>query len=262
MKTAAPWLFALSFVGAVWCPGAEPPSPGTPQEFQRADTPLRSAPPRSWLGFEVSKPDATITSQLPDLPAGIGFLVNSVATGGPADEAGLKEFDLVWKFADQLLVNEGQLAALLRLRQPGEKIDISIFRGGKSSLVSLTLGETPIPATPTLVQAAENSMFAADRGPVRIVNFSEKFASYSNDEGRAEVKKEGPGYHIRIVKADGTTLYEGALNTPDDFQELPKEWKRRASALRRGLDQALTGPVMPPRPAPARVAAPARPAVR
>jgi S1-C subfamily serine protease len=61
--------------------------------------------PRAWLGLQVSKPDPSMTSQLPSLPQGIGFVIASVDEDGPAQTAGLKKFDLLWKLGDQMLVN-------------------------------------------------------------------------------------------------------------------------------------------------------------
>jgi hypothetical protein len=56
------------------------------------------------------------------LPPGIGFVIRSVDEGGPGRAAGLREFDVLWKIGDQMLVNEGQLAALLRLSQTRRRI--------------------------------------------------------------------------------------------------------------------------------------------
>ena len=99
--------------------------------------------PRAWLGLDISKPDETITAHLPSLPPGIGFVIRAITKDGPADAAGLKELDIVWKIGDQMLVNEGQLAALLRLAKPGDEIKIAGFRSGKPLDLTLTLGEAP-----------------------------------------------------------------------------------------------------------------------
>ena len=70
-------------------------------------------------------------------------MVKSIDDGGPAQAAGLTEFDLLWKIGDQMLVNEAQLATLLRLSKPGEEVILAGFRGGKPLEVKLKLGEAP-----------------------------------------------------------------------------------------------------------------------
>ena len=73
-------------------------------------------------------------------------MVRSIEKGGPAEAAGLKELDVLWKIGDQMLVNEGQLAALLRLSKPGDEIVLSGFRARQADLeVKLKLGEAPEP---------------------------------------------------------------------------------------------------------------------
>ena len=104
---------------------------------------FRMPPPRAWLGLEVSKPDETITAHLPDLPQGIGFVIRSIEKGGPAETAGLRDLDVICKFNDQLLVNESQLAALLRLANPGEEVKLTGFRAGKP-LAATDAGGRPV----------------------------------------------------------------------------------------------------------------------
>jgi S1-C subfamily serine protease len=100
--------------------------------------------PQAWLGLRVAKPDEAITVHVPSIPPGVGFVVKSIDPGGPAQAAGLLELDLLWKFGDQMLVNEAQLATLLRLEKPGAEVVISGFRGGKPLEVKLKLGQTPV----------------------------------------------------------------------------------------------------------------------
>src|SRR6476646_7894543 len=100
-------------------PALTPAEPALIQPQKKMDGP-------PWLGFRVTKPDDTTRAHLPDLPAGIGFVILTVDAKGPAEACGLQPRDVIWKFGDQLLVNEAQLVTLLRLRKPGEVVSISL----------------------------------------------------------------------------------------------------------------------------------------
>jgi hypothetical protein len=208
--------------------------------------------PRGWLGLEVSKPDEGITAHLPSLPPGIGFVVRSIEKDGPAAAAGLREFDIIWKIGDQMLVNEGQLAALLRLSKPGDKISLSGFRGGKPLDLTITLGETPASKSRFPGDMVEASVLPGEcGGPMRVVNVQEKLATYSTADGRAEVRKDGILYHVKIRGPKDEPIFDGKLTADGSLDTIPNDWQRRVYALRRGLDQALDGRMMPlrqPRP--------------
>lgn len=209
-------------------------------------------PPRAWLGLQVSRPDETITAHLPSLPPGIGFVVKSIDEGGPAEAAGLQEFDVVWKLGDQMLVNEGQLAALLRLSKPGDEVVLATFRGGKPLEVKLKLGAAPLRKHPFPDELVDNSILpGACRVRMSDFNLPNKSASYSTDEGRAEVRKDDEVYKVKIQGPKEELIYEGDLPEDGNLDKIPEGWRRRVHALRRGLDHALEGKMVPgrqPRP--------------
>lgn len=220
-------------------------------------TPPQVRAPHAWLGLRVAKPDATISAQVPDLPPGIGFLVKSLDSGGPAESAGLRELDLIWKLGDQMLVNESQLAALLRLSKPGDEITVGAFRGGKPIDVKLKLGEAPLLKKPFPREMVEAAILPADGGvPMRVVNVAEKSATYSTDEGKAVVQRDGAFDKVTISAPDGNAIFEGNFAQEDNLEKVPESWRRKVFALRRGLDQSLDGRMMPARQPRPRIVAP------
>lgn len=233
-------LFAQTLISS-----AEPAVPRTPQP---RPLPMATRAPRAWLGLQVAKPDETITAHVPSLPPGIGFLVKSIDDGGPADTAGLVEFDLLWKIGDQMLVNEAQLATLLRLSKPGEEVVISGFRGGKPLEVKLQLGEAPVLQKPFPGQMVEAAILpGACGGPMRVVNVAEKSASFSAEEGKAVVRRDGEIFKVEIVGLAGGMIFEGDLSPDEKLDKIPEEWRRRIQVLCRSLDQALDGSMLPKR---------------
>jgi hypothetical protein len=209
---------------------------------------LPTPPPRAWLGLRVVKPDETVTSHVPSLPPGIGFVIQSIDKDGPAAAAGLQEFDLLWKIGDQMLVNEAQLATLLRLSKPGDAIVLSGFRGGKPLEVKLNLGETPAVQRPFPGEMVEAAVLpGVCGGPMRVVNMAEKSASFATDDGRAVVRRQGDFFKVMIQGPADEVIFEGDVSKDSKFENVPEAWRRKVQVLCRTLDQALNGNVIPQR---------------
>lgn len=199
-------------------------------------------PPMAWMGLGVGKPGRSAYAQLPALPVGIGFLVSKIEEGGPAERAGLQIYDIVWKLDDQLLVNESQLMALLRLKKPGETVKLQGFRSGRETEWELELAPAPSAEQTVVRNVLEDSIFRGDcGGPMRMVNLAEKVATYSNENGRAEVRKTDSGYQLSIFDTDSKLVFEKDIPEDGRIAGVPDEWKRSAYALRRGLSHALAG---------------------
>lgn len=213
--------------------------------------PVEKAPPAPWLGLRVGKPDETTTAHLPSLPPGIGFVIRSVDEDGPAAKAGIQALDVLWKFSDQMLVNEGQLATLLSHHKPGAEVAVSLFRSGKPLEMKVTLGEAPERRGRFSRDLVDAAILPGDGGPMKVVNVGARTASFTTDEGRAWIQREGEGYKVALHDPKGKVIFEGTMDDEDDLDEVPKDWRRRVCALRRGLDHALEErmvPVRPPRP--------------
>lgn len=74
-----------------------------------------------------------------------GIIVTQVASGSPAEQAGLKTRDIVTKVDGKALDSESALAESLDTHKPGDKVSLTVVRDGKSQDLSVTLGEAPTP---------------------------------------------------------------------------------------------------------------------
>ena len=216
--------------------------------------------PKAWLGLQLTKPDETITAHVPSLPQGVGFVVNSIDSGGPAESAGLQELDLLWKLGDQMLINEAQLATLLRLSKPGQEVVISGFRGGKPLEVKLKLGEAPANGPSFGRDFVEAAVLpGVCPGPTSIVKVFDKTASFTADEGTATVHRDGDVYKIKIQHPENGLIYEGELTKDGGLDQIPESWRRKIQVLCRTLDRALDGRMSTEREPRARVVPPTYP---
>jgi S1-C subfamily serine protease len=67
----------------------------------------------------------------------------SIVSGSPADKAGLKEKDIITKINGTAIDQSHSLISLLGQHQPGDKIELTIIRGGKTLEVAVKLGIAP-----------------------------------------------------------------------------------------------------------------------
>jgi hypothetical protein len=139
-------------------------------------------------------------------------------------------------------------------------VALSGFRGGLPLVVKLKLGETPEDAQPFPGELVDEAIMPGEcRGPMRVVNVAEKLATYSTTDGKAEVGKDGDGYMVKIQDPQGQVIYQGGIPGDGNLDKIPDAWKRRVHALRRGLDLALEGRMMPVRQPRPRVVPPPEP---
>lgn len=224
MKLATLLLIALAGVTA-----AEEASPQKP--VPAATVPVLAGMP--WLGLSVGRLDDAIRAQVPGLPPGIGFMVTTVETGSPAEKAGVKPYDILWKLGDQWIANEAQLFTLLRLSKEGDETKLVVYRTGQSLDLPVTLGRLPenhlrgkLPA----LAAGEVSEV-----PMKVLNPAGTTAEIKAPDGTAILSIVGGVKDVKIVSSDGTIVYQGPVKDTKGVSLAPDPWKIRVLALERTL---------------------------
>ena len=118
--------------------GQRLPGPGG-QRLPQLPGPQSGSPRRVLLGLATQ--DATGTT---------GAQVVRVATGGPADQAGLKAGDVITAVNGTPVTTSAQLAQLIGAHQAGDQVTITYTRGGASAQVQVKLSALNVnPAGPT-----------------------------------------------------------------------------------------------------------------
>lgn len=95
-----------------------------------------------FVGIRFTDNSATVAAQN-NLPIDTGVVVLDVTAGGPADDAGLQQGDIITKIGEYELNAQTTFSEALFNYAPGDEIDIEINRGGDEMTVTLTLGERP-----------------------------------------------------------------------------------------------------------------------
>ena len=107
---------------------------------------------RPYMGV-VYRPLDKQFSDTNNLPVDEGALVQqggsqdsptpAVVSGSPADDAGIREGDIIVKVNDQAIDGDHPLDATLSEYAPGDTVTLELLRGGQSTTVQLTLGTRP-----------------------------------------------------------------------------------------------------------------------
>ncbi len=111
------------------------------------------------IGFAV--PATTVAEVLPDLeagrkitrpylgistaerPSGDGALVGDLVRGGPGEDAGLRRRDVVVQVGAKKIQRPEDVAAAIEGRKPGEKVAVTVIRGGARKALAVKLGTRP-----------------------------------------------------------------------------------------------------------------------
>ena len=77
------------------------------------------------------------------IPVKGGVLVSNVERGGPADEAGVEQGDVITAAGEVEVGSYGDLLGALRDYRPGDNIDLTLVRDGEEQRLTVELGENP-----------------------------------------------------------------------------------------------------------------------
>ncbi|MFO7758035.1 MAG: Do family serine endopeptidase [Roseovarius sp.] len=95
---------------------------------------------RGWLGVSVQPVTPEIAQGL-DIAEPGGALISGLVEGSPAIEAGLREGDVITGFDERTVEDAGQLAWYASQGDPGDTVDLTVWRDGEKTSVQVTLGE-------------------------------------------------------------------------------------------------------------------------
>jgi len=95
---------------------------------------------RGWLGVQIQDVNDAMRSAL-GLGERRGVLISDVFKNQPADKAGIKRGDVVLSIDGKPVETSNDLKNTVATIEPGKKIPVVIFRGGKEITVSVVLNE-------------------------------------------------------------------------------------------------------------------------
>ena len=202
---------------------------------------------RGWLGVRVQPVTPEIAEGL-DIAEPRGALVAGTVEGSPAAEAGLQDGDVITGFGDRAVEDAGQLAWYAAQGDPGDAVDLTVWREGERTRLQVTLGELsertargdqPMPDAPdapegqaSLAARALGLEVAGTSGPV-----GERFDVPPRIEGVvvADVAPESPAARHGLRPGHVIArLGRQPVPTPEAFD----------TGLRAAMEQGMDGVVM------------------
>jgi hypothetical protein len=199
------------------------------------------------------------------LQKGVGLVVDFVEPKSPADEAGIKQYDVLHKFGDQLLINAHQFATLVRMHKAGDEVELTVIRQGEAKQVKVKLSEKEVMAlddtnpwgmppgpwqdsagADVMTYAPVNVRFGGGGGGFGGVtagspNFRATFKRngdgvneemiWKDDEGEVLITTEKDGRHVTAKDKSGATTFRGMIQTPEQVKAVPENLRRKIERL-------------------------------
>jgi len=123
------------------------PDDGMPPPPHRGHHPMPAGPREmesvTFLGIASEPANPVLTDQL-GLPDGTGLVVTMVAPDSPATNV-LKRHDVLVRLDDQILIEQRQLARLVRNHKDGDEVTLTFIRGGKETTAKVKLSKHDVP---------------------------------------------------------------------------------------------------------------------
>lgn len=97
---------------------------------------------RGWLGVVIQNVDENLARSF-GLDKAEGILVSEVQTGSPAEDAGVRQGDVILKLNGTTLVDVADLRNRVALLPPDSVAKLDIIRSGTQKTIDVTIGERP-----------------------------------------------------------------------------------------------------------------------
>jgi serine protease Do len=95
---------------------------------------------RAFLGVSTLPVNPALATHL-GLDKNHGLIIQQVIKNSAAEKYGMKKYDILTKLNDIIIDGKKSLYNILKSFQPGQEIDLSIIRTGKTEIFKLVLGE-------------------------------------------------------------------------------------------------------------------------
>ena len=174
---------------------------------------------------------------------GTGALVSEVSEDSPADEAGLKEGDIITRIDTTAITDAGDLVQTILSYDPGDKVTVTYLRDNKTRQTTATLVQRMEPGVLGALEQMPNAgrpfMLPRDMRPFSFDD--DIFRTRRPKLGIAvEDRDEGEGVMVRDVKP-GTPADKSDIRSGDVITRIDNENIRDVAELLRRMDDVTPG---------------------
>jgi len=183
---------------------------------------------RGYLGISYSPVDQRIANYL-GLKEPKGAVVGDVAPGSPADQAGIKTYDVILKYGTSDIDSPSALSAAVAKQKLGTKVKVKIWRNGKTRSLSV-VSKAP-PSTKQNATSIQNVNAAGEKAPY---NLGFKYATLNKKVAKDLGLRQTRGIVITDVVRDSAAFRAG-LNTGDIILDINRKRARKLSDINKYL---------------------------
>jgi hypothetical protein len=218
----------------------------------------------AFCGVGTSEVPAVLTQQL-RLTPGMGLVVDFVDAGSPAEAAGVKQYDVLTKFNDQILCNPDQFRILVQIRQPSDDVKLTLIHQGETKAVNIELGQKEIDVevgdaggVPDPLRQQIHVGMTAD-GDLRVqppltVGFprgggatavavagGKRIATWADDQQTMNLEQDGNRMLLSVTDRAGRDVFRGAVDTEEQRKLLPPTVAKKLTDLEAKLPTGFAG---------------------
>jgi serine protease Do len=187
---------------------------------------------RGWIGVVIQKITPEISKHL-EITEDKGALVSKVMPGGPADEAGIKRYDVILSFDGKKIDEMNDLPRIVAATPVGKKVKVVVLRDGKENTVKIGVAAMEEPKEATVAAAEKGS--AAQFG-LLVQNLTPEIAKNLGMD-------EDHGVVITGV-APGSPAANAGLRREDVILEVDKSEIRSVADLEKSLGESEEGALL------------------
>ena len=168
---------------------------------------------RGRIGVQIGQVSKDVAESI-GLGRPVGAMVASVEKGGPAEKGGIEAGDIITKVDGRAIETSSELPRVISAIKPGNKTNLTVFRGGKPRELNVTVGEFEAERPTRVAKATEPEANAPKTAiGVGVVDLTET--------QRRELKLRGG---VRVEAVEGAAakagLSEGDIILSVDNQEV------------------------------------------
>lgn len=185
---------------------------------------------RGRIGVQITDVSEDVAKAL-GLPDNKGALVSNIEENGPAAKAGIRNGDVILRFGDKEIKQMSDLPRIVGAAKPGSKVDVEVWRKGKSITLKTEVGEL---TTGTSVAKAPEAKTDVDRLGLVVENLSDADKQRLGVDSGIKVKAaSAPAAQSGI--AEGDIILQ--INNHDDLDA--SSYQRIVKSLSAGKNAAL-----------------------
>jgi len=179
---------------------------------------------RAWLGVSINEvvPEDQEAYNLPEVA---GVLVQATTEDSPAEDAGVRQGDVIYSVDGIVVYSPNGLQNLIAQKRPRDQVTVRIYRGGSPSDLTIRLGEAPL-ASQEVAEAPPPAPAAEEKLGISVTPLTEELATQLNypEAGGVVISGTtplGPADRRNVIRGEKILEINGeAVESPQDVRRI------------------------------------------